>query len=186
MGGTPQRARCGFRIGKRRDGSRPQGGRNSTGADDRNEHRLLEAVDALDRADDCFGDLVGARDDGRNEQHDHRVDAGIGEQRGERLLVRRADSRPEHVHRVADARLTGKLPQKPLYRGGGKRGQAQPCGLAGVGAQDPEAACVRQHGDVASTRQRLSREQACDVQQFLEGVDAHHSGLVEERVDGRF
>ena len=58
-----------------------------------------------DRADDRLGDLLGARDHRRNEEDDHRVDPGIGEHVGDRLLVGRADRGAEHVDRVREARL---------------------------------------------------------------------------------
>ena len=38
--------------------------------------------------------------------------------------------------------------------------------------------------DAAPARQRLRREQRCDVEQFLERLGADHAGLMEQRVDG--
>ena len=63
--------------------------------------------------------------------------------------------------------------------------QLEPGRLAGIRAQDPEAAGVRQHGDAPSARHRLRREQRRDVDELLQGARADDAGLMEERVDGR-
>ena len=66
---------------------------------------------------------------------------------------------------------------------GGELGQLEPGRLAGVGAEDPEAAGVGQHRDAAAARERLRREQHRRVDQLVERRRADHTRLVEERVD---
>ena len=61
---------------------------------------------------------------------------------------------------------------------------SRPGRLAGVRAEDPEPARVRQDRDPPATGQRLGREQRRRVDQLLERPRAEHAGLVEERVDG--
>ena len=55
--------------------------------------------------------------------------------------------------------------------------------LAGVRAEDPEAAGVGEHADAPALRQRLAREQRGGVDELLERARAEHARLVEERVD---
>ena len=63
-------------------------------------------------------------------------------------------------------------------------GSSRPAAGARVGAEDPETAGVRQHGDPAAARQRLAREQHRDVGELLQRVGADHSRLLEESLDG--
>ena len=104
--------------------------------------------------------------DGRDEERDHGVDAGVGEdqragprrssprwpsracRRGSRPTPRRGSARGERR-----ARLLGELRQ------------LEPCRLAGVGAEDPEPAGVREHRDAPPSRDGLAGEQGGDVEQ---------------------
>ena len=139
---------------------------------------------ALYRARDRGRDLVGARDDRRDEEHDQRVEPRVGEQRRDRLLVGRAGRRAEHVDRVRDARRRPAARLASAARVSVRElRQLEPGRLAGVGAEDAEPAGVREHADAAPARQRLAREQACDVDELLERPRAQHARLVEERVD---
>ena len=63
-------------------------------------------------------------------------------------------------------------------------GQLEARDLARVGAEDAEPAGVREHGDAASARNGLGREQRGDVEQPAERVGANHARLAEDRVDG--
>ena len=65
-----------------------------------------------------------------------------------------------------------------LARLGRELRQLEPGGLAGVGAEDPEAAGVGEHRDAPAPRQRLRREQRGDVDQLLERrrADARRPG----------
>ena len=71
---------------------------------------------------------------------------------------------------------------EPLAGGGARLRQLEPDRLAGVGAEDPEAARVRQHGDPAAARLGLAREEGGDVDQLLERLRPGDACLAEERV----
>ena len=145
-------------------------------------HRLLGARrDARDRRGD-----VGSRcDDRRHEEADHRVDAGIGDQRGQRRLVGRGRRRAEQVDRVGDARLGRDHLRGAPAPSRRRAAAAQPGGLARVGAENAETARVRQHRDTVAARQRLRREENGGVEQLFERAQPQHAGLPEERVDRR-
>ena len=64
------------------------------------------------------------------------------------------------------------------------RRQLEPRRLAGVGAEDPEPAGVRQHRDAPPLRDGLAREQRGDLEQTRERVGADHARLAEDGVDG--
>ena len=66
-----------------------------------------------------------------------------------------------------------------------ERRQLEAGGLAGVGAEDPEAAGVRQHRDAPSRAAAAASRAAPPRRQLLERLGADHAGLVEERLDGR-
>ena len=53
--------------------------RGSLVGDERGEHRLVGCRAASTTADDRLRDLLGTGDHRRHEEHDHRVDAGVGE-----------------------------------------------------------------------------------------------------------
>ena len=94
--------------------------------------------------------------------------------------------RAEHVDRIRETRLAR---QQRRDRPNGllaELGQLEPSRLAGVGAQDPEPAGVRQHGDAAASRHRLRREQSGDVDELLERLRPDDARLVEERIDRCF
>ena len=63
--------------------------------------------------------------------------------------------------------------------------QLEPGGLAGVGAEDPEPAGVRQHARRAGRAAAAGCESSAGgVDELLERAGAQHAGLAEERVDG--
>ena len=172
-------------YGKRRRRTRSSVGRRALGAHHDREHRLVGCA-RLDGAADRGGDLVGARDDRRHEEHDQRVEARVGEQQRERRLVGRAGRRAEQVDRVRDARLAGK------DRGAARRASpASSSGSSSPAASQASAQRIPSPPAFVSTPtrrprgQRLAREQAGDVDELLERPRAEHAGLVEERVDRR-
>src|SRR4029453_2959784 len=61
-------------------GARPaQRGADAAGRDEPREHRLLDLRDGTDGADDRLGNLLGAGDDGRDEEDDQGGDARVRE-----------------------------------------------------------------------------------------------------------
>jgi hypothetical protein len=99
------------------------------------------------------------------------------------LFIRRADGGPQHVHGIRDARLGGQHGTQRVGRRIGERRQGEARGLTRICAQDAEPARVRQDGDIASARERLTRKQTGHVEKLLERVDAQDACLVEESVD---
>ncbi len=108
--------------------------------------------------------------------------AGSASSSGEHRLVRRRGRRAEEVDRVRGARLRREHARERRSGFVAECGQLQAGRLARVGAEDPEPAGVRHHGDVPAARERLRREQGGGVDQLLERPRAQHPGLVEERV----
>ncbi len=104
----PERARRRLGIRERRNGCRSERLRHAAGADQRREHRLVRFAQALERPGDRAGDLVDAGDDRWHEEHDQRIDAWIGKEHRNRVLVGRAGGRAEHVDRVGHGGLGGK------------------------------------------------------------------------------
>ena len=94
----------------------------------------------------------------------------VGEQRRDRRLVglRRSPSRACRPGSRGSPRRAG--PARAAPRLLARLRQLEPGRLAGVGAEDPEPAGVRQHADAAAARQRLAREQRGRVEQLLERV----------------
>ena len=139
----------------------------------------------LDRVPDRRGDLVGARDDRRDEEHDHGVDAGSRSRCGSAAAYVVGRRGAEQVDRVRDARLdAGSSSRERVARLGAELGQLEPGRVARVGAEDAEPAGVRDDADAASVRERLAREQRRGVDELLERARAQHAGLAEERLDG--
>ena len=138
----------------------------------------------LDGASDRRRDLVGAGDDGGHEDHDQCVDVRVGEDVRNDCLVGRCGRRAEEVDGVAEARFAGNEPASASRVSLGQLGKLEPCALAGVGAEDPEAAGIRDHADAAAAGQWLGREHGGGVEELLERSCAQDSGLVEQRVDG--
>jgi len=64
-------------------------------------------------------------------------------------------------------------------------GQFEPLALTGVGAEDPEAARVRDDGDAPSEGERLARQERRDVDELFEAVGPEDAGLLEQRIDCR-
>ena len=184
LGREGERARGRLRVGERDDrrAGRRAAQPASLGADDDREHRLLRGT-ARRRARDRRGDLLRARDDRRHEEDDQRVDVRVGEHGAS--PPRRSPPSPSRAGRSGSrgsprAAARGASARARLV---GELGQLEPGGLAGVGAEDPEPARVREHGDAAAARQRLAREQRRGVDELLERACAQHAGLAEERVD---
>ncbi len=119
-----------------------------------------------------------------HEEHDHGVDARVGQQRRQYGLVRRCGRGAQQVDRIRDARLDGDHAAKRLRRLVGERGQLEAGAVARVGAENSEAAGVRDDRDTVAEGERLRREQHRGVEQLLERVGTQHAGLPEERVDG--
>jgi len=104
---------------------------------------------------DRLSDIGGSNGNRRNEQHDHGVDAGVGEHLRQRDAEAVGGRRAQHVDRVrrrclrrepgseSDARLLIQL------------GELETSDLARVGAEDAETARVREHGDAAPARNGL-------------------------------
>ena len=108
---------------------------------------------------------------------------GSASSSGRTLFVRGLGRRSQHVDGIGEARLFREQRREGSNRVLGERGQLEPRGFARVGAQDPEAAGVRQHRDPAASRHRLCREQRSHVDELLERARADDARLVEERVD---
>ena len=103
----------------------------------------------------------------------------------ERCRERLARGGAEQVDGVAETRLGRRRGGEPLARRCRWLGQLQSLGLAGVGAEDAEAAGIGQHRDARAGRQGLRREQGRGVQQLRERAHPLHARLMEERVDRR-
>ena len=157
--------------------------RRSLVADEDAENRLLAHGRGLHSTKHRRRDVFGIRDDGRDEEHDDRVDARIANDVGEDRFERLGGRRAEHVHRVGEARLRREHRLQRVAGRVGKWGQLEAGGLARVGGQDPEPTGVREQRHAASLRKRLRREQSGHVDELLEGVGADHAGLVEEGLD---
>ena len=91
---------------------------------------------------------------------------GSAEHQRQRLLRRLGRRRAEHVDRVGDARLGRQQRAQALAVVVGRaRGSSRPAAVARVGAEDPEPARVREHGDAPAARlaagvERASRRRA--------------------------
>ena len=111
---------------------------------------------------------------------------GSREHRRERLPVRVGRGAAQHVDGIREARLgreeRGELHARLLRR----LGKLEPDRVADVGAQDPQSTGVGEDADAPAPGLRLARQQGPDIDQLLERRRANHTGLVEERVDGRF
>ena len=90
----------------------------------------------------------------------------------------------DHVDRVGERGLRRQKPGQRVAHVGGKLGNLEPGGLAGIGAHDPRPPGVGEDADPSAGRQRLAGEQRGDVEKLRESLGANHSGLLEERVDG--
>jgi len=127
-------------------------------------------------------DLVGVDGERRDVDHDHRIDGGVGPDRGHRAGQVLGLGRREHVHGVAHAGR-GRQERPKLHGGvGGELGKLQPPRLAGVGEEDPRPARVRHDTHPRSLRYRLRCEQRHHVEQVLERVGPDDARLLEERV----
>ena len=130
------------------------------------QHRLsVAADDPRDRA----RDVVRVGDHRQDEEHDHRVDAGVGKQRSAAPLrrSRRWRSRACRPGSRRSPRPGSIARARRASRRASSR-QLRPAAVAGVRAEDPEPAGVRQHRDAVPARQRLRREQHGGVDQLLE------------------
>ena len=107
-------------------------------------------------AGDRGGDLLGARDHRRDEEHDQRVDAGSASSGGNAASYVVAGRRAEQVDGVRDARLAPAASSASASRVSSPSSAARGRRLACVGAEDPEPAGVREHGDASPTGQRLA------------------------------
>ena len=125
------------------------------------------------------------RGHGRHEEDDRRRrPAGRRAGAGSACRVRRRGRAAEHVDRVRDARLGREELRASAARvSSAELGQLEAGSLARVGAEDAEAARVRQHGDARPFGSGWRREERGDVDQLLERGRADHARLVEERVD---
>ena len=146
------------------------------------EHGLLRA--ALRCACDRERHLVGSRRDRRDEEHDAR------RRRRDRRAAPAAPPRRSRPWPTRACRPDSRRSPRPAAarasarrRLVGERRKLQPRGLARVGAEDPEAAGVREDGDAPAARQRLRGEQHRDVDELLERLGPDHACLAEERVD---
>ena len=92
--------------------------------------------------------------------------------------------RAEHVDRIRHRCLARKRRCERRARLLGELRQVEPSRLAGVGAEDPEPAGVREHGDTAPSGDGLAGEQGGDVEQPGERVGPDHPCLAEDGVDG--
>ena len=110
---------------------------------------------------------------------------GIGENHGQRSVEGRRVGGAEHVDRVRDGRLGRKRGRERRAGRFGELRQFEACSLAGVGAEDPEPAGVREHRHATSPGDGLAGEQRGDVEQAGEGVGPDHPRLAEDRLDGR-
>ena len=128
------------------------------------------------------GNLFGAGDHRRDEQDDQRVDPGVGKEQRQRGRVGDLGGRSEQVDGIRGARLCGQDRRECLSRLVGEIGKCKPGRCAGVGAQDPEPARVRYHGDASAARQRLARKQRCRVDELLERSRPDYARLPEQRI----
>ena len=152
----------------------------AVGAHHDREQRL---VGILGVAREQLFDGLRVLDDRRHEQSDHRVDVRVGEDRADRALVGGCIGRSEQVDRVRDARLLRNALDQHGPRLRRQLRQDEAVRLARVGAEDAQAAGVREDGDAVSRGRGQRREQHCGVEQLLQGRRAQHAGFAEERVD---
>ena len=139
------------------------------------------------RADDRLGDLLRPGDDRRHEEHDHGVDARVGEHVREHRLVGRAGRRAEHVDRVREARLA-RQERRPARRASPRdeRRQLEAGRLAGVGAEDPEPAGVREQRHPAARAAAAGDESRTATSTSSSSVSARITpAWLEERLDRR-
>ena len=181
----PPEGVCGrLGVGERGHGCRRAEGRGRAACgEDRGENRLVELLRCADGAADRGSDIRGLDRGGRDEECDHRVHAGIGEDERQCTFEALRGRRAEHVDRVRKRRLDRKPLGESRARLVRRRGQLEAGGLACVGAEDAEPAGVRQHRHAAAPRDGLRREQGGDVEQGGKGVGADDAGLPEDGVD---
>ena len=155
----------------------------AVGSENRGQDGLVRLLGGGDGAADRCSDVGGPDRGGGDEQGDHRVDAGIGEDERQRPLEALGGGRAEHVDRVRERRLDGERRREGGTRLLGERRQLEPDRLARVCAEDPEPAGVRQHRHASPLRDGLRGEERGDVEQGGEGVGADHACLAEDGVD---
>ena len=186
LAGERERAGGRLRVGKRDDRRAGLGedARRAVRADHDRYHGLL-SLRGTDCAPDRGGNLVRARHDRRHEDHDQRIDVRVVEHARNHGLIGRRGRRAEQVDGVGEARFTGN--NRSQRRAGlvGQLRKLEAPALAGVGAEDAQAARVRDHADPASPGQRLRRENGSSVDELLERSRSQHAGLAEQGVDGR-
>ena len=128
-------------------------------------------------------DVVRLGHERRYEDHEHRVDLGVGEHgahqaprrsRRSRAAMRSTGFVVRHVRRHEAAELG--------LGGVREHGHVEPGSFAHVGREDPGAAAVRDDRHAPSGGQRLVHEHLRRVEQLGEGVDADHAGLAEQHI----
>ncbi len=185
LAGERERAGGRFRVGKSDDRRAGLGedARRPVRADHDRDHRLL-LLRGSDRAPDRGGDLICAGHDRRHEDHDQRIDVRVIEHARNHGLVGRGGRRAEQVDGVGKACLTRNDSSQSGAGLVGERRKLEAPALAGVGAEDAQAARIRDHADPASTGQRLGRENGSSIDELLERSRSQHAGLMEQGVDG--
>ncbi len=129
------------------------------------------------------GDLLRGRDQGRHEDHDHRVDVRVLAHDLDRAFVLLRGGGRDHVDRVLEAGGGGKERPQFLEGRGGELGKNEALRFAGVGEEDAGTARVGDHTHPGSARRRLGGEEGGHIEHLLERVRADHSRLLEEGVD---
>jgi hypothetical protein len=105
--------------------------------------------------DERVGHVLGAGHERRDEDRDNRVDlAGCRDDLDRALVIGRARG-GDHVDGVGGGRGRGQEGREAFAGRLAQLGNGEVGGLAGVGAQDPEAAGVRHDGDPVAHRHRL-------------------------------
>ena len=137
----------------------------------------------IDGGDDGGRHLIGpAVDQWRGVGDNDGIDFVRPKQELEDLLVRGGAGLSAEVDRVAGATVPG---SKGRRSGAVVRrrtpGPYSPLFSHASAASTPGPPGVADHGDSAAGRERLVGEDAGDVEFFLDGVDAHHAGLAEQR-----
>ena len=132
---------------------------------------------------DRAGYVLGAGDQRRHEDRDHRVDRGVGESKAERVLVLARGCAGDEVDGIADRRARRCDLAHRVLGGLGQLGHLEAGAGARVGGEDTRATGVADDRDAPTGGQRLVRQHHRGREQLVERVDTDHARLAEQRVD---